>query len=371
MVVDRSTQRMSLYVDGIERAFGTMPSGFGPINKNSQNLLRVGHWTWVEQTGGPGPEEFPGLIDEVRISTTAHSAERIFADAVGTDVAHLSSMTPSFAVKGSTSVPVVFTGYGLAGATVTTDQPNVTLTITSTTGTNINALMDVPAIANIGPLNFTINTTQGQIFNTSLTVVDHQPFSNPPNSGTETVVLWHLDETGNGAVHIDGSGDPVPTVIGGTAASGSTSVDAKFGKGRANANIVGETANNSTNLGSSSFTVECWFKGGSSVTRPYTLVGKEDQLAGNFQTPEYSLRLTQSGGLRAFLWDTGTAHLWQVQMSGQVFDPVTARYLPTMNDGLWHYVAMVADRTAGKLTIYADGVERASATMPGRLRTNA
>jgi hypothetical protein len=178
-----------------------------------------------------------------------------------------------------------------------------------------------------------------------------------------------LDETGNGAVHIDGSGDPVPTVIGGTAGSTSTSVDAKFSKGRASANIVGETANNSTNLGSSSFTVECWFKGGSSVTRPYTLAGKEDQLAGNNTTTEYSLRLTPTGGLKALLFDTNGANLWQAQMSGQVFDPVTVRYLPTMNDGLWHYAAMVVDRTASKLTIYADGVERASSAMPAGFGT--
>ena len=223
-VFDRAIQRLTLYVDGIERASAAMPVGFGPLHKTT-NPLRVGHWAWVEDPGGNGPEEFPGLIDEVRISTTAHSPARIFSDAIGTDVAHLSSMTPSFVVKGSTSVPVTFTGYGLAGATVTTDQPNVTLTITSTTSTNINALLDVPATANIGPLNFSINTTQGQIFTPSLTVVDHQPFSNAPNSGTETVVLWHLDETNNGAVHINGSGDPVPTVIGGTAASVSTSVD--------------------------------------------------------------------------------------------------------------------------------------------------
>jgi hypothetical protein len=259
---------------------------------------------------------------------------------------------------------VTFTGFGLAGATVATDQPNVSLTVTSTTSTNISALMDVPAAANIGPLNFSVTTTQGQVFNTSLTILDHQPFSNAPNSGTETVVLWHLDETGNGAVHIDGSGDPVPTVIGGTAGSTSTSVDGHFGKGRANANIVGETANNSTNLGSSSFTVECWFKGGPSVTRAYTLVGKEDSFGGNNFNPEYSLRLSPTGAIRAYVFDTQN-RFWRADMVGRVFDPATGRYLPYMNDGNWHYVAMVADRTAGKLTIYADGVERASGTIPG------
>ncbi|HEY0728048.1 MAG TPA: LamG domain-containing protein, partial [Pyrinomonadaceae bacterium] len=137
-----------------------------------------------------------------------------------------------------------------------------------------------------------------------------------------------------------------------------------FGKGRAGANIVGETANNSTNLGSSSFTVEVWFKGGPSVTRPYTLVGKEDQNAGQFQVPEYTLRLLPSGGLRAFLFNANATLSWRADMAGRVFDPVAGRYLPTMNDGQWHYVAMVADRSTGKLSLYADGVERASGTIP-------
>lgn len=362
MVVDRSIPRMFIYVDGVERASGAMPAGFGAL-LNSQQVVRVGHWAFFEENGAGGNEEFPGLIDEVRISNTAHSPARILSDVVGTDVAHLSSMTPSSAIKGSALVPVTFTGYGLAGATVTTDQPSVNLTVTSTTTTNINGLLDVPSIANIGPLNFTITTTQGQVFNTSLTVVDHQPFTNAPNSGTETIVLWHLDETNNGAVHIDGSGDPVPTVIGGTAASVSTSVDGKFGKGRANANIVGEAANNSTNLGSNSFTVECWFKGGPSVTRAYTLVGKEDSGGGSVANPEYSLRLSPTGAMRAYVHDTSNK-LWRADLVARVFDPVTGRYLPMMNDGNWHYVAMVADRSAGKLTIYADGVERASGTIP-------
>jgi hypothetical protein len=367
VVVDRSIPRMFLYVDGVERASSAPPSGFASLAKTNQ-VFRAGHWAFFEENTAGGPEEFPGLIDEVRLSSTAHSAARIFSDVFGTDVPHLSSIQPYSVIKGSVSVPVTFTGFGLAGATVTTDQPAVTLTVTSTTSTNINAVMDVPVIATTGPLNFSVTTTQGQVFTSSLTIIDHQPFTNPQNSGTETLVLWHLDETGNGAVHIDGSGDPVPTVIGGTAGSVSTSVDGKFGKGRTNANIAGETANNSTNLGNSSFTVECWFKSGPQVTRAYTLVGKEDSAGGQFTVPEYALRLSPTGAMRAYVFDTGS-RLWRADMAARVFDPVNNRYRPMMNDGDWHYVAMVADRSAGKLIIYADGVERASGTIPSGFTT--
>ena len=217
--------------------------------------------------------------------------------------------------------------------------------------------------AAIGQLHFTITTTLGQVFASELTIVDQQPFSNPANSGTETLVLWHLDETNNGTFHFNGSGDPVPAVIGGTPGSLSTAGDGRFGKGREKANIVADNANNPTYLGTSSFTIECWVKGGPAVTRAYTLVGREDLFGGSNFTPEYSLRITPAGGLRGFAFDT-SFRFWKAEMPGHVYDHVTNGYLPTLNDGLWHYVAMVADRTAGQLTLYVDGVARASAAMP-------
>ncbi|HKU73806.1 MAG TPA: LamG-like jellyroll fold domain-containing protein [Pyrinomonadaceae bacterium] len=361
MVVDRAAQKMTLYVDGVERASSPMPLGFASLTK-TPTPVRVGHWAFNEDNFG-GPEEFPGTIDEVRISTTAHSAARIFADAMGTDTAHLSHTQPSYVSTGSVAVPVTFTGYGLANAIVTTDQPAVTLTVTSSTSTQINCLMDVPAIAAIGPLNFTITTTQGQVFTSALTILDQQPFTNAANSGTETLLLWHLDETANGAVAITGSGDPVPAIVGGTAGSLSAAADGRFGKGRVNANIAASTANNSMHLASSSFTIECWMKLGTTITRGYTLVGKEDQFGGTQFIPEYSLRVLPTGGLRAYVHDTGSRQ-WRAEMLGRVFDPATGRYLTILNDGLWHYIAMVADRATGKLTLYVDGVERASGTIP-------
>jgi hypothetical protein len=369
LVVDRVSQRMIIYVDGIERASAVMPGNFGALT-NSKQAVRVGHWAFFEDNAGGGPEEFPGVIDEVRISTTAHSAARILSDALGTDTTRVVRMQPDYVAAGTLAVPVTFTGFGLIGATVTTDRADVPFTVTSTSATEIHGVMDVPATASTGQLNFNVTTSDSQVFTLAMTVVSPQPFTNSANSGTETLLLWHLDEPGNGAVHIDGSGDPVPAVVGGTAVSVSTSGDGRFNKGRIKGNIVADTANNSMQLGSSSFTIECWVKGGPSVTRGYTLVGKEDSFGGQNFNPEYSLRMLPSGGLRAYSYDT-QGRQWKADMAGRVFDPATGKYLPTLNDGLWHYVAMVADRTAGKMTLYVDGAERASAAIPANFGSTA
>ncbi len=362
LIVDRATQRMIIYVDGIERASAVMPANFGPLTK-TPTPVRVGHWAFFEENSGGGPEEFPGLIDEVRISTSAHSAARILADTLGTDTTRVVRVKPDYVAAGTFAVPVTFTGFGLTGATVTTDRPDVPFTITSTSGTEIHGLMDVPANSSSGQLHFNVTTADSQLFTLAMTVVAPQPFTNVPNSGTETLLLWHMDETGNGAVHIDGSGDPVPAVVGGTAGSLSTSADGRFGKGRVKGNIVADTANNSMHLGGNSFSIECWVKGGPSVTRGYTLVGKEDSFGGNQFNPEYSLRMLPSGGLRAYVHDS-QGRQWRADAVGRVFDPATAKYLPNLNDGLWHYVAMVVDRTTGRLTLYIDGAERGSSALP-------
>src|SRR5205814_5513073 len=134
---------------------------------------------------------------------------------------------------------------------------NVPITVTSTSATEINCLLDVPTTAVIGQLHFNVTSTGGENFASELTLVAPRTFDNPANSGTETILLWHLDETGNGAVHINGSGDPVTSVIGGTAGTASTSDDGRFDKGRVKANIVADTSSALT-LGTSSFTIECW-----------------------------------------------------------------------------------------------------------------
>src|SRR6185437_10079666 len=145
----------------------------------------------------------------------------------------------------------------------------------------------------------------------------------------DTRLLWHLNETGNGAVRVVDAG---PLGIGGTADAQSTAEPSgHFGSARRSANILADTDFDALYLGSSSFTVECWMKTGP-VPRPYTLVGKEDQLAGNPQTPEFSIRLMPDGALKVLASDTGGAHVWRADLVGRVYDPSTGRWLLMVDD---------------------------------------
>jgi hypothetical protein len=372
MTLDRTAGKLSLYVDGTERAGVPMPANFGPLlNNPGAHQFRVGKWSYYDEATTGGPQEFPGIIDEVRVSASAHTAERVLADSLGTDTAHVARMTPTMVQRGTTSVPVTFTGYGLTGATVTTDQPGATVSVVSSARTQLDCTLNVLASVPLGQLNFNITDTGGHVFNSTLTVVDQQPFVNAANSGTETLVLWHMDDAGNGAVRINGTGDAVPGVIGGTAGSISTAQTGRFGGGRTNANIQADVDNGALTLGSNSFTVECWMKT-ATVGRSYTLVGKEDTYGNYYGPPDFALRLLPSGGLRAVAYDTSNRQ-WKAEMPGRLYDSTTSNWMTILDDNQWHYVAMVVDRTANKLSLYADGVERAATGIPANfagLRNN-
>jgi hypothetical protein len=362
MVLDRANNKLSLYVDGVERASSPPPSGFGALwNGGSQNQLRVGKWAYFDEQTTGGPEEFPGVIDEVRISSSAHTPERVLADALGTDTPRISLTQPVQLQRGLTNVPLTFTGYGLTNATVATDQINVGVNVVSSTATQLNCLLSVPGNTPVGALHFSVTVAGGQVLTSALTIVDQQPFANDPGSNSETLLLWHLDEPGNGAVHINGSGDVFSTVIGGNASSLSQAQTGRFSGGRVNANIIAD-ANSAQNLGSSSFTIECWVKPGA-IGRSYTLVGREDIYGYYYGPPEYSLRILPSGGARAIAFDTGQRQ-WKAEMPGRIYDATTGNWQITLNDGQWHYLAMVVDRANNKMSLYADGVERASSPPP-------
>src|SRR6185369_11938675 len=81
----------------------------------------------------------------------------------------------------------------------------------------------------------------------------------------DTKLLWHLNETGNGAVRVFDAG---PLGIPGTADAQSVFESAgHFGAARRSANIVSDPDFDALYFGTSSFTVECWMKSGP-VPRP-------------------------------------------------------------------------------------------------------
>jgi hypothetical protein len=357
MVCDRTANKLTIYVDGIERASAPTPAGFGPT-QNAGQPLRVGHYAYYDGWSG-GSADFPGVLDEARLSTTAHTRDQIVAAMQGTDINRVTAIAPWFIQRGSGPVAVTISGYGLSGATITADQPDASVTVTSTSISRLNCTVNVPATVPVGQLHFTITNTNAESFPAELTIIDHQPFTNA--AGTDAMVLWHLDETGNGAVPIVGSGDAVPTVIGGTASSNSTAQPGHFANGRVRSGILGAAAGNSLNFGSNSFTAEAWMKSGP-FTNAYTLIGKQDD-GGYYYNTDFALRVLPSGGVRAYVIDTGK-NQWLAQMAPRTYDPATGRWQVTLNDNQWHHVAMVCDRVANKLIIYVDGIERANAAMP-------
>jgi hypothetical protein len=192
-----------------------------------------------------------------------------------------------------------------------------------------------------------------------MTVVDQRPFADSPGSGTGTLVLWHLNEAANGAVAIAGNGDGSPPV-GGTGGSNSAPSQGRFDNGRIRAAITGDAASAALGIESSSFTLECWVKTEPAAVN-YNLVSKVSG-AGSTNT-DFALRLLPSGALRAQVFNTAGVE-WRVTTPRAAYDSQTAQWLPIIDDNQWHLISMVIDRGAERMTIYVDGVERASAAMP-------
>src|SRR5262249_55091266 len=165
---------------------------------------------------------------------------------------------------------------------------------------------------------------------------------------SDAVVLWHLDEAGNGAARIL---DSALLSIDGTASASSLAQTGRFGGARSSASIVADDDFLSLGFGSSSFTVECWFK-----TDP---VGVNGNLVAKINSngvsnPDFALKLLPSGVLRAQLFN-GPGVEWRL-------DVLHTTYV--VDDNQWHLVAMVVDRTTDQLKLYVDGLERGSANAP-------
>jgi hypothetical protein len=58
------------------------------------------------------------------------------------------------------------------------------------------------------------------------------------------------------------------------------------------------------------------------------------------------------------------------KLRGRILNPAGASVevqaeTPLVDDGTWHYVALVVNRSNGTVKLYLDGTERASSTIPG------
>jgi hypothetical protein len=342
MVLDREAGKLRLYVDGLERASRDEPNGFGAVRNLNLPVF----------AGFTPTSFFNGILDEVRISSSAHSPEKIREDYFGLDGPLVVKPSPAVIQQGTASATIDLSGKGLAGISVSSNHPGITAIAVWSTATAALLNVNVSDTTPLGSSRLTITDPNGHTTNFELTIVDQRPFENSPD-GNETRLLWHLDEPGNGTVTIIGSGDAVPSIIGGRAGSNSQAAQGRFGGGRTMAR-ASSSASAPFAFGASSFTFEFWMK-----TRPlersYALAGKETV---NGQNSDFTIVANEIGGLRADLINASAA-LWFAEIPGTLL---------SVFDNQWHYVSVVVERNpdpaTDRLKIYVDGELRASTASP-------
>jgi hypothetical protein len=348
MVVDRATAFMTIYVDGVAQASAQRPDSntFGLVNFG--NPLRVGMTYAAGSTIFNSPTEFPGIIDEVRVSSSAHTAQQIESSYAGYGGPLINSVTPNIVQVGAGAQLIAIKGYGLNAATVTSDQPNLSINEVLNSINEIDVTITAPSNTPLGTANLTVTDLLGQTATSPITVVNQHPFVNPSATDHSNIILWHLDEPGNGAIRVADSGS---VGISGTASTNSLAQPGMFGGGRQSASIAADNPGSFV-FSSNSFTLQCWFKA-IGVGHSYVLVGKND-INGTNNSQDYGLILNADGTLLGRATDTQNS-VWQAK---------TNRAIVNAADGNWHAVAMVVDRASAVMTIYVDGAAQASAQKP-------
>jgi hypothetical protein len=168
LVVDRGANLMFIYIDGRGRAVVPAPQDFAAV-RNMGQPLEFGCYD-ADSNATAGPEEFPGLIDEFRVSSTAHTMEKIAADFFGHDAPEVTRSHPPLLQRGAGAIPVTLFGYGLSGATVSTNQTDVTINVVSATQTRVNLFITIPANAPVGPIQLTLTDALKQTANVEMII---------------------------------------------------------------------------------------------------------------------------------------------------------------------------------------------------------
>src|SRR5205085_11573633 len=120
MVCDRTTNRLLIYVDGVERANVAKPANFGAM-QNMGQPLKAGHYSYYDGWGG-GPLTFPGTLDDIRLSNSAHTAERVARDMDSPPGLRIGMYAPREVFRANAgdspiTTQINLTGWGLDGAT--------------------------------------------------------------------------------------------------------------------------------------------------------------------------------------------------------------------------------------------------------------
>ncbi|HEV2761486.1 MAG TPA: LamG domain-containing protein, partial [Pyrinomonadaceae bacterium] len=395
LVVDRTNNRMSIYVDGEERAWSPWPSAFGTLRNNYS--LRVGHFDNYGPSSFGGATEFPGTVDEVRVLNFARTAEQIRSSWLGTDAAgnaaakggteagaqaeaqapsagarasangraavapplRVASVSPRLAERDAASGAARATRLtlkgerleGLSARVLRNGQPSeVAVKVEDSADGEARLSLSVGAAEPLGDAQLVLS--KPGFSDTPVNIRIAEPGEFAPEA--DTVGLWHLDEPGDGEARAQEALNGKATL---SAARASRAAAGRFGGGRSSLRASVAAAGGEFNFGASGFTAEAWLKT-EPVRREYVLVGKESNTG---QNTEFTLKLLPTGALRAEVYDA----------DGKLWAAETPAGSGVVVDNEWHSVAVVFDRAAGWLGLYVDGLPRVQVPAPegfGRMR---
>src|SRR5262249_40126100 len=137
--------------------------------------------------------DFPGVLDEIRVSNTAHSAAQVSSNFIGYDGPVVTLAAPAIIQSGAAPAPFTLYGNGLYGCTVTANQAGVSVSNATPSDTQVQLSVAVDVSVPVGPISFTVTDLFARTTTAQITVVNQRAF---PNSDSGTVLVWHLDETG-------------------------------------------------------------------------------------------------------------------------------------------------------------------------------
>jgi hypothetical protein len=306
-VVDRSAQELRIYKNGAEQGTATNISTIGSVS-NSRSL----------QFPHAGSYDADGLLDEVRISNTARSADWIatefsnqddpanFLSVCGKETAPAPTVTnvapASGSTAGGTAVTITGTDF-VSGATVTFGGTAAT-GVTVVNATTITATTPVHAA---GAVDVTVTNPDTK----SGTFIDGYTYVPPPT--VTSVAPASGPDTGGTSVTITGTGfdsGVTNVTFGGTAATGVTFVNATTITATTPAHAAGAVDVVVTNPDTQSGTLTNGYTYTGSCAAFPTVVGTSTSEETDTSTPTITLPASIAAGdlIIAFLAQDNNAH---------------------------------------------------------------
>lgn len=332
--------QLKLYVDGQMRAALAIPQDFGAIRTSSGGEFYVGV--------NDSYDSYYSMFDEVRLSSTAHTADTISRTYNSNDLGLTVVRHSPPVVPNDNTTELILEGYNLdlvTSANVTTLDGSplpVTTTIieNSKTKLRINAAVDV-SVPN-GEVKLTVSNGQNSVVRNFQIVAQRASAAD-----VDTPVLFNLNEPEGSTLINSGT-------FGGSSNDISNPVSGRFGNGRNS--FSANFQQGVSGLINSSFTGELWVKTEMPPEDARLIVYGTDY--DGLDTRIVDLTVTTRGQLKAVLTDSNDVRWEAVTNIGEF----------NLFDNQWHLVSMVVARSGqaaqNTLKIYVDGTERASSAMP-------